>query len=73
MQLRTWGAGSEEGSVVGGEFVADVHHRFSVLAKCLDQPGGVVRCSVDADQGPLAVGEVVVLDIDYDECLSGHG
>ncbi len=72
VQPRAVGARSEERCGVGGEFVADVHHRITGLAKRLNQPCGVVRCGVGAHQRPLALGEVVVLDIDYDECLLGH-
>ncbi|MCY1183669.1 hypothetical protein D9M73_243090 [compost metagenome] len=52
--------------------MADVHHRITGLAKGLEQANGVVRGRIGADQWPLALREVVFLDIDYDECLLGH-
>lgn len=53
--------------------MADMHHLLAAVTEDLDQPRGVVGGGFDADQGPLAAGEVVVLDIDYDERLLGHG
>ncbi|MMZ68635.1 hypothetical protein D1872_313440 [compost metagenome] len=73
VQLRAFGAGGEERCGVGSELVADVHHRITGLAKGLEQADCVVRSGIGADQRPLALGEVVVLDIDYDERLLGHG
>ncbi|MNR60177.1 hypothetical protein D3C85_1816030 [compost metagenome] len=52
--------------------MADVHHRITGVAKGFEQAYGVVRSGVGTDQWPLALWEVVVLDIDYDECLPGH-
>ncbi len=70
VRLRAWG---EEGGVVGGEFVADMHHAVARLAKGF---GSSVRRSIGsglgADLSAIALGEVVVLDIDYDERLFGH-
>ena len=53
--------------------MADMHHRIACLAERGDQSGGVVGGGVGTGQRPLALGEVVVLDIDYDERLLGHG
>ncbi len=53
--------------------MADVHHLISCLAKGCDHSCGVVRGGFDATQWPFTLGEVVVLDIDYDERLLGHG
>lgn len=53
--------------------MADVDDRITGLAEGGDQPSGVVGGGISTGQRPLALGEVVVLDIDYDERLLGHG
>ncbi|MCY1461861.1 hypothetical protein D9M71_795640 [compost metagenome] len=52
--------------------MADVHYRITGLTKGLEQTNSVVCGGFGTDQRPLALGEVVFLDIDYDECLLGH-
>jgi hypothetical protein len=49
-----------------------VHHLIRGLAKGFDQSGGVIGGRFGTDQWPFSLGEVVVLDIDYDERLLGH-
>ncbi|MNP78041.1 hypothetical protein D3C76_1755780 [compost metagenome] len=53
--------------------MADVHHRVAGFAERLEQFYRVVGSGIGADQRPFTLGEVVILDIDYDECLLGHG
>lgn len=53
--------------------MADMDHRIPRITERGDQLDGVVGSGVGTDQRPLALGEVVVLDIDYDERLLGHG
>lgn len=72
VQLGAVGAGGEERRCIGSELVADVHHRITRFAKGLEQADCVVGSGVGTDQRPLALWEVVLLDIDYDECLLGH-
>ena len=64
MQVRTLGARREERCVIGGELMAHMNHRIACLAKRLQHLRGFVRCGVHAVKWPLALGEVVVLDID---------
>lgn len=73
VQLRAFGAGGEEGGIGGGEFVADVHDLLAGLAKGFDDLRRIVGGGFGTDQWPFTLGEVVVLDIDYDERLLGHG
>ncbi|MNN25896.1 hypothetical protein D3C81_1393870 [compost metagenome] len=72
MDTRALRAGAEEGRVLAGELVADMHHQVAGLAGAGDDPGGLVGGSLRALQGPEATGEVIVLDVDDDDGLLAH-
>ena len=64
MQMRAFGARCEERCVVASELMPYMNHRIACLSKRLEHLRRLVRCGFHAVERPLALGEVVVLDID---------
>jgi hypothetical protein len=59
--------------VVALELVTHVDHQVAPFTRSVEQPGGVVGGGLGAVEGPFAAREVVVLDVDDDQCLLVHG
>src|SRR3546814_20505722 len=73
MGLRAVASGGEERGVRARELVADVDDLDALRARVGDDAGGVVDGRFDADQGELAGREVVVLEVDDEDCALAHG
>ena len=73
MQVRAFRTRGEERCIVTGEFVADIHHQIARRTGGSNNSRCIVGGGVNAAQWPLTSREVVILNIDYDKRLFGHG
>ncbi|MNR44257.1 hypothetical protein D3C85_1629730 [compost metagenome] len=49
-----------------------MHDQIAAGTGGFKDAGGIVGRSIGAIQGPFAAGEVIVLDVDDDQCLFAH-